>query len=201
MQCPKCQRTVAAVPGATRIQCFGCGTIIETSGSKAASMPSPNTGAKSSGANLPLILLGLFIGVLAIVVLGGIVFFAVTPSTIETQTPPASAPTPTPEEMVPAYTATDAERELAATVAESARNQIIQMWDQMRATTGKKLLAPKGSVIRNRVEDMLSGIEQRELQNMSALLQVDLDAVKAVVQVHMAEQAEKALLESQQSSS
>lgn len=33
MQCPHCKRSISAVPGAARIQCFGCGKVIDLSGS------------------------------------------------------------------------------------------------------------------------------------------------------------------------
>ena len=197
MQCPKCNRSLAAGAGAPRVQCFGCGTVIELAASPSKRQSSDREGGNS---NTVLMVVGGIGGLIALLAVGGVVAFLLLGTrTVATRViiPPAAAPVAVapPEPMVPAYTATDEERLLATKVPESTRAQIMQMWDAMRATTGKKLLAPKGSVVRNRVEDMLSGIEQREIVNMAALLQVEEASVRAVIQVGMADRAAQAAAE------
>jgi predicted metalloprotease len=167
--------------------------VIELAASPSKRQPSDREGGNS---NTALMVIGGIGGLIALLAVGGIAaFFMLRPSKVETGGPTPPVATSPSEPMVPAYTATDEERQLASKVPESTRVQIMQMWDAMRATTGKKLLAPKGSVVRNRVEDMLSGIEQREIVNMAALLQVEEASVRAVIQVEMADRAAQAAAE------
>lgn len=209
MQCPKCNRMLATVPGVSRVQCFGCGTIVDTGAASASTSKKRNGGTKPEGATgtaskAIIAILSIGLGLVLLVGVGtGTYFFLMNrkaasnglQSAIPTEDASVSnassdgGAAEVDEELVPAYVATEQERALAGTVSETNRRQIIQMWDQLTATTRKKLLIPKNSYTRNSVENMLGAIERREIQNMSALLQVEQAEINAVIQVEMADRA------------
>lgn len=206
MQCPQCKRTVGAVAGAARIQCFGCGAIIDVGGKKPA-RDNAKSGAglkdatRDGGSATKFMVAIVSFGIGLLLLVGGYFLLSETPppespAVVAETTPPGnSEPAAPPEELVPAYVASAEERAAASLVPESIRVQILEMWDRMIATTRKKLLIPKGSVMRNSVEGLMSSIEQREIQTMAALLQIEESDVQAVIQVEMADRAEKALAE------
>lgn len=202
MQCPHCNRTVATVPGATRIQCFGCGRVIELGSSTTQSRAK---GGNDSGKKAVFAIVFISLGLLLVVGvgLGAFFFFFNQRETAQNNSAPVAADESSAadsaqvEEMVPAYVATDEDRSLAAKVPDSIQQQIIQMWDQLTSSTRKKLLIPKNSPTRNRVESMLSGIEQREIQRMAALFSLEESEINAVIQVTMAERAKQELDQNQ----
>lgn len=194
MQCPKCGASVAAAYGAESAQCFQCGTVVSLK------KPSHDSGGSSRPSNgvLLAIVLTMVFGV--VLMSGGVgLLFLTMDAEVETTVLPTamndtaesgasgSAEASNGSSEEPPITATDEERRLAASVPDSVRQQITEMWDAMTATTGKKVIAPRGSVIRNRTEDMLSGIEQREITRMAALFNLDEAQVRAVIQVHLAD--------------
>ncbi len=194
LSCPKCGNSVAAAKGAQQAQCFSCGTTVQLGRSPTNNNPTTNNpAANKSSMKLVVILLGVLscLGLLAVVAIS--LFLSIDPapadsnpvatsttSSTQGDNPPADAPPP--------VVASEEERRLAATVNESKRKQIVDMWEQMRATTSKTIPLPKGNVVRNSTERMLGGFEQRELKRMAALLDLNEDQVRAVVQVHLADQ-------------
>lgn len=187
MQCPKCGASVAAAYGAESAQCFQCGTVVSL---KKSSHGSGGSSRPSNGVLLAIVLTMVF-GV--VLMSGGVGMLFLTMPTAMNDTADSgasgSAEASNGSSEEPPITATDEERRLAASVPDSVRQQITEMWDAMTATTGKKVIAPRGSVIRNRTEDMLSGIEQREITRMAALFNLDEAQVRAVIQVHLADAA------------
>lgn len=206
MQCPKCNRMLATVPGVARVQCFGCGSIVDV-GSTGSGTAKQRGGAASSrnqkSGTLPkamIAVLSIGLGLVVLVGVGVATFFLLlnrkaasngieSPVVALDESETQNSASPTEEPLVPAFVATEEERALAQKVSASNRQQIIQMWDQLTATTRKKLLIPKNSFTRNSVEGMLGAIERREIQNMSALLQVEQAEINAVIQVEMADRA------------
>lgn len=204
MQCPQCKRTVATVAGASRIQCFGCGKIIEVGGKSSVgkTQREDNGGSGAGKALVAGLSIGFGLLVLAGAAVGAYYFFATgnPENTVAVERVEQAGDVEdslAPVELVPAFVASAEERAKASQVPESIRKQILEMWAAMIATTRPKLLIPKGSVTRNSVEGLLSAIEQREIRNMSALLQVDESDVQAVIQVDMADRAERELAEQQ----
>ncbi len=191
IQCPKCGRGVAVGAGVARAQCFGCGTVVELSPaakqetSDTASSPFPTMAVAFAGVLVVLILL----------VVAGSAFYMITrpsaPPAAGSSEPAASSNAKTKASEEPVV-ASDEERQRASRVSEGNREQIITMYDQLTSTTDRKIMAPKGSVIRNRTEQMLEGIENREIMHISALLQVDEVDVRAVIQVTLADRWQKA---------
>jgi hypothetical protein len=117
----------------------------------------------------------------------GVVFFVTatreaSPAAREAEAATGETADETNDNKTPVVTASAEERRRAAEVPEAARRQIITMWDQMRATTDGTPVASKLGVLR--------GIEQREIKRMAALLSLDEDQVRAVIQVHMADQSQ-----------
>jgi hypothetical protein len=185
---------VAAAYGAESAQCFQCGTVVSL---RKSGHDSGGSGKSFNGGLLAIVLSVIFAVVLLSAGVG--VLFLVMDARVESTELPAANDAvtgypPAAGEVTdggsseePPITATDEERRLAASVSDSVRQQITEMWDAMTATTGKKVMAPRGSVIRNRTEDMLSGIEQREVTRMAALFNLDEAQVRAVIQVHLAD--------------
>jgi flagellar basal body-associated protein FliL len=184
-------------PGSQRAQCFGCGTTIDL-GRQPSTATSKDDGSKVPTAKIALIVLGTML-LLAIIGFSVVSLMRGKAEPVVAKTEPPEVPViaAAPEPMVPAFVATEEERRLAASVSESDQTQIMKMWDQMTATTQKKLLIPRRSVMRDRVETMLSAIEQREITTMSALLEIERDAVAAVIQVAMADRAAVAVAEAE----
>lgn len=195
LSCPKCGNPVAAAKGALQAQCFSCGTTVQLGRSNNTNNPTANSpAANKPSMQLVAIILGVIscLGLFAVVAIS--LFLSVDPDPAESNPIATSTTSSTPDsnrpaDAPPSVVASEEERRLAATVNESKRKQIVDMWEQMRATTSKTIPLPKGNVVRNSTERMLGGFEQRELKRMAALLDLNEDQVRAVVQVHLADQA------------
>lgn len=194
LQCPKCGRAVAAAHGAAQAQCFGCGTIVPLG--RPAAQPQGSPPANSNAMKFAFIGLGVLSFLVFAAVVAGVVLLG---GNGETASDDAKSDVAANQNSLangdqttePVITASDEERRLAATVPENIRKQIVQMWDDMRGSTGKPVMAPKG-FLRDRTEDMLSGIEQREITRMAALFSLEEKQVQAVIQVHRADSGEPA---------
>jgi hypothetical protein len=81
---------------------------------------------------------------------------------------------------------TDEQRQRAERIAPEVRQQVIEMYDQMMASTNRKVIAPKQSTPRTSIERLLNSIEKREITHMAALFQVDEADIEAVIQVELA---------------
>lgn len=197
--CPSCGRQVAAAAGASQAQCFGCGTRI--------SMQTPSAKPASNPA-VPVWIWGVAVGSVCIVILGTLLAFLLllptkgapdlvtnqneptldstprNPATNESSTATSNnaAAEPQPEPIV----VTDEQRQRAERVAPEVRQQVIEMYDQMMASTNRKVIAPKQSTPRTSIERLLNSIEKREITHMAALFQVDEADIEAVIQVELA---------------
>lgn len=192
IQCPKCGRGVAVGAGVAMAQCFGCGSVVELF-----PVAKHETNDKT-GSSFPwvAVVLGAFGVVFLFMVVAGLLYF-VAGRSVSSPPVPATASLPeassnskpqaTPEPIV----ASEEERQRAARVSAGNRDQIMTMYDQLTSTTDRKVMAPKGSVIRNRTEQMLEGIENREIMHIAVLLQVDEADVRAVIQVALADRWEE----------
>ena len=190
--CPHCGRRLAVTPGANQAHCFGCQRIVSLTSSAPANSPS-STGKGGVG-------IGIIVGAVAgfVVLLTGVIvaFFVLMPTSDIRSTPapstdvasveqPSPSPTPT-QTSEPEIVATEEEQRLAASVPAPVRAQIVEMWEKLTSSTDKKILAPKGSTLRQSTENLLGNIEDREIRNMAALLQVDEDKIRAVIRVYQA---------------
>ena len=192
LNCPHCGRHLAVTPGATKAHCFGCQRIVSLASNTSANSPT----SKSNGGIGVGIIIGAVVGFVVLLTGAVVAFFVLMPTSTIRSTPapstdvasseqPSPGPTPT-QTNEPEIVASEEEQRLAASVAAPVRAQIVEMWDQLTSTTDKKILAPKGSTLRQSTENLLGNIEDREIRNMAALLQVDEDKIRAVIRVHQA---------------